>query len=126
MDRPRFRAYFLHPRFWLLWMGLGSLWLVSLLPYRVLMRLGRWLGGLMFRLARSRRQIAARNLELCFPELSAAEHDALLRENFASTGMTFFEMAISWWWPAARLARLGQSRGSSIFVRPRPKGRACC
>ncbi|WP_332821417.1 lipid A biosynthesis lauroyl acyltransferase [Pseudomonas sp.] len=111
MDRPRFRAYFLHPRFWLLWLGLGSLWLVSLLPYRVLMRLGRWLGGLMFRLARSRRQIAARNLELCFPELSAAEHDALLRENFASTGMTFFEMAISWWWPAARLARLGQVEG---------------
>ena len=72
MDHPRFRAYFLHPRFWLLWLGLGALWLVSLLPYPVLMRLGRWLWGLMFRLARSRRQIAARNLELCFPQLSAA------------------------------------------------------
>jgi len=71
MDRPRFRAYFLHPRFWLLWLGLGLLWLVSLLPYRLLRRLGRGLGGLMYRLARSRRQIAARNLELCFPELSA-------------------------------------------------------
>jgi KDO2-lipid IV(A) lauroyltransferase len=111
MDRPRFRAYFLHPRFWLLWLGLGSLWLVSLLPYRVLMRLGRWLGGLMFRLAHSRRQIAARNLELCFPGLSAAERAQLLRENFASTGMTFFEMAISWWWPPARLRNLGSVEG---------------
>ncbi len=111
VDRPRFRAYFLHPRFWLLWLGLGALWLVSLLPYRVLMWLGRRLGGLMFHLARSRRQIAARNLELCFPELSADELVSLLRENFASTGMTFFEMAISWWWPAERLARLGQVEG---------------
>jgi Kdo2-lipid IVA lauroyltransferase/acyltransferase len=111
MDRPVFRGYFLHPRFWLLWLGLGLLWLVSLLPYSVLMRLGRWLGGLMYRLARSRRQIAARNLELCFPQMSAAERERLLRENFASTGMTFFEMAISWWWPPARLRKLGRFEG---------------
>ncbi|QKE63794.1 lipid A biosynthesis lauroyl acyltransferase [Aquipseudomonas campi] len=111
MDRPQFRAYFLHPRFWLLWLGLGLLWLVALLPYRVLMLLGRGLGALMYRLAGSRRKIAARNLELCFPELSAAERERLLRENFASTGMTFFEMAISWWWPAARLRRLGTIEG---------------
>ncbi|MBB1519249.1 lipid A biosynthesis lauroyl acyltransferase [Aquipseudomonas guryensis] len=111
MDRPQFRAYFLHPRFWLLWLGLGLLWLVALLPYRVLMLLGRGLGALMYRLAVSRRQIAARNLELCFPELSAAERERLLRENFASTGMTFFEMAISWWWPAARLRQLGTVEG---------------
>ena len=111
MDRPQFRAYFLHPRFWPLWLGLGLLWLVALLPYRVLMLLGRGLGALMYRLARSRREIAARNLELCFPELSVAERERLLRENFASTGMTFFEMAISWWWPAARLRRLGTIEG---------------
>lgn len=111
MERPHFRAYFLHPRFWLLWLGLGLLWLVSLLPYRLLMQLGRGLGALMYRLARSRREIAARNLELCFPGLSAAERERLLRENFASTGMTFFEMAISWWWPAARLRRLGTVEG---------------
>lgn len=111
MDRPVFRAYFLHPRFWPLWVGLGLLWLLALLPYAWLMWLGRRLGGLMYHLAGARREIAARNLELCFPELSAAEHNSLLRENFASTGMTFFEMAISWWWPAARLAKLGQVEG---------------
>ncbi|MDM8349197.1 lipid A biosynthesis lauroyl acyltransferase [Pseudomonas sp. sp1636] len=111
MDRPVFRAYFLHPRFWPLWLGLGLLWLLALWPYSWLMWLGRRLGGLMYRLAGSRRAIAARNLELCFPELSARERASLLRENFASTGMTFFEMAISWWWPAARLGKLGQIEG---------------
>ena len=95
MDRPVFRAYFLHPRFWLLWLGLGLLWLIAQLPYKVLLQLGRGLGGVMYRLASSRRKIAARNLELCFPQMPAAEREALLKENFASTGITFFEMAIA-------------------------------
>ncbi len=111
MDRPAFRVYFLHPRFWPLWLGMGLLWLVVQLPYRWLLALGRGLGGLMYHLAGSRRRIAARNLELCFPELSVGERQRLLRENFASTGMTFFEMAISWWWPVERLKRLGTGEG---------------
>ena len=111
MDRPAFRVYFLHPRFWPLWLGMGLLWLVVQLPYRWLLALGRGLGGLMYHLAGSRRRIAERNLELCFPELSVGERQRLLRENFASTGMTFFEMAISWWWPVERLKRLGTVEG---------------
>ncbi len=111
MNRPVFQAAFLHPRYWLLWLGLGLLWLLAQLPYPLLMRLGRGLGAVMHRFAGSRRKIAARNLELCFPELSADERAQLLRENFASTGMTLFEMAISWWWPAARLRKLGQIEG---------------
>jgi len=111
MNRPVFQTAFLHPRYWLLWLGLGLLWLLALLPYPLLMRLGRGLGAVMYRFAGSRRKIAARNLQLCFPELSAGEREQLLRENFASTGMTFFEMAISWWWPAARLRKLGQIDG---------------
>lgn len=111
MDRPRFRAAFLHPRYWLLWLGLGVLWLVVQLPYALLLKLGRALGALMLLAAKSRRQIAARNLELCFPELSAAERTRLLRENFASSGIAFFEMAMSWWWPRARLARLAHIEG---------------
>ena len=111
MDRPHFRAYFLHPRFWLLWLGLGLLWLVVQLPYRVLLVLGRGLGVLMYRVAGERRYIAARNLELCFPELSVAERQRMLRENFASIGMSFFEIAISWWWPVERLRRLGRVEG---------------
>ena len=111
MERPVFHAAFLHPRFWLLWLGLGLLWLIAQLPYKVLLGLGRGLGALMYRLASSRRKIAARNLQLCFPQMPAAERKALLKENFASTGITFFEMAIAWWWPAARLARLGTIDG---------------
>ena len=111
MDRPQFRAYFLHSRFWPLWLGLGVLWLLVQLPYSVLLKLGRGLGALMFRFAGSRRYIARRNLELCFPELSQEQRERLLRENFASNGIAFFEMAMSWWWPQARLQRLARIEG---------------
>ena len=110
MERARFRAAFLHPRFWPLWLGLGLLWLVVQLPYGALLALGRLLGAVMYRVSR-RRPVAARNLELCLPELDAAARDRLLRDNFASSGIAFFEMAMSWWWPRERLARLAHIEG---------------
>lgn len=123
MDRPRFRARFFHPRFWGLWLGLGLFWLVAQLPYAWLLRLGRGLGALTYRLAGSRRRIARRNLELCFPDLSAAEREHLVRENFASMGIAFFEMAISWWWPRRRLSRLAHIEGLEHLRRAQAEGR---
>lgn len=111
MERPSFRRSFLLPRFWPLWLGLGALWLTVQLPYSTLLRLGRVVGSLMYRFARARRVIAARNLELCFPHKTAQERDVLLRENFASSGIALLEMAMSWWWPAKRLAKLAHIQG---------------
>src|SRR5574344_1500205 len=111
MKENRFQRSFLLPRYWLLWLGLALLWLLVQLPYPVLLWLGRLLGALMYRFAGSRRHIARRNLELCFPEKTVTEREYLLRENFASTGIAFFEMAMSWWWPHKRLQRLVQVQG---------------
>ncbi|MBF7143523.1 MULTISPECIES: lipid A biosynthesis lauroyl acyltransferase [Pseudomonas] len=111
MQRPHFRRAFLHPRFWPLWLGLGLLWLTVQLPYTLLLRLGSALGWVMSIFATDRRQIAALNLKLCFPERSEAQRQQLLKENFRSTGIAFFEMAMSWWWPKARLARLAHIEG---------------
>ena len=123
MDRPRFHAYFLHPRFWLLWLGLGLLWLLVQLPYAALLRLGRVLGALMYRVAGARRRIARRNLELCFPALDEAARERLLKDNFASTGIAFFEMAMSWWWPRARLQRLAHIEGLEHLQAAQAEGR---
>ncbi|MGN2623577.1 lipid A biosynthesis lauroyl acyltransferase [Stutzerimonas balearica] len=123
MDRPRFRTYFLHPRFWLLWLGLGLLWLLVQLPYAALLRLGRVLGALMYRVAGARRRIARRNLELCFPALDEAARERLLKDNFASTGIAFFEMAMSWWWPRARLQRLAHIKGLEHLQAAQAEGR---
>ncbi len=111
MKHLRFDIAFLHPRYWLLWCGLAILWLVTQLPYRFLLQLGRALGALMLQVATSRRHIVTRNLELCFPQLSQTERQRLVRENFAAMGIAFFEMAMSWWWPKKRLSRLVQVQG---------------
>ncbi|KAF1069791.1 MAG: Lipid A biosynthesis lauroyltransferase [Pseudomonas citronellolis] len=123
MDRPRFSPRFLHPRYWLLWLGLGVLWLIVQLPYALLLRLGSGLGALMYRVVGSRRAIAARNLELCFPELDEAARTRLLKANFASTGIAFFEMAMSWWWPRARLARLAHIEGLEHLRQAQAEGK---
>lgn len=111
MTRPGFKAALLHPRYWPMWLGLGVLWLIIQLPYRVLLPLGRAVGWLMYLFMRERREIARINLELCFPDWSAERRKKVLRENFASNGIALFEMAMAWWWPKRRLARLARIEG---------------
>ena len=45
-DLPPFRLSLLGPVHWPAWIGLALLWLLSRLPYAVLMRVGRGLGWL--------------------------------------------------------------------------------
>jgi KDO2-lipid IV(A) lauroyltransferase len=111
MERPSFRLAFLNPRYWPLWLGLGLLWLLVQLPYAVLLRLAQGLGWIFYHVAKQRRAIARRNLELCFPQLDERARDLLLRRNFASSAMALLEMAMSWWWPRQRLARLAHIEG---------------
>ena len=93
------------PRHWLSWIGLGVVRLIAKLPYRALIALGRALGTLTARLPGSRRQVARRNLDLCFPELSAAERARLLRRNLADLGCMFVEFAFAWFGSDRAIAR---------------------
>ncbi|ARU89229.1 lipid A biosynthesis lauroyl acyltransferase [Pseudomonas sp. M30-35] len=122
MDRPVFRREFLHPRFWPLWLGLGLLWLIVQLPYKVLLCLGRMLGAVMQVFAKERCEIITRNLQLCYPQMSNVERERLIRENFASTGIAFFEMAMSWWWPKPRLATLAKIEGIEHLQQAQAEG----
>ncbi|MDP5206098.1 LpxL/LpxP family Kdo(2)-lipid IV(A) lauroyl/palmitoleoyl acyltransferase [Alishewanella sp. SMS9] len=108
---PQFSWRFLLPRYWLLWIGVGLMYLISWLPYRVLMTLGAALGKLLFKALKSRQKIARRNLELCFPEKSAAEREALLWRNAEESGKAMFETVIGWWWPDGRVRRLAHITG---------------
>ena len=60
-------------------LALGILWLLQWLPLPLLAALGTGLGRLLYRLAGSRRRIALRNLELCFPDMPLAERQAVVR-----------------------------------------------
>jgi KDO2-lipid IV(A) lauroyltransferase len=91
------------PRTWPIWLGMGLLRLVCLLPDGPAYAIGRTLGRIAHRFASSRRAIVRRNIELCFPELSAAERDALAHEHFKALGMSVIEMGLGRWAPIERL-----------------------
>lgn len=87
---------YLGPRYWPTWLGYGCIWLAAHLPFSWQMQIGRWIGLLMYRLARSRRHICEVNIALCFPELSAAEQTKLVRDTFVSNGMGIMEIGLGW------------------------------
>jgi KDO2-lipid IV(A) lauroyltransferase len=111
MELLRFQRRFLHPRYWLLWLGLGFWALLVQLPYPLLRLLARLLGWLLWWVTPARRHIAATNIKLCFPELSERQQLRLLRRNYDSTAMALFESGMSWFWPKWRLRRLYRIKG---------------
>ena len=111
MELLRFQRRFLHPRYWLLWLGLGFWALLVRLPYPLLRLLARLLGWLLWWVTPARRHIAATNIKLCFPELSEREKQRLLRRNYDSTAMALFESGMSWFWPKWRLRRMYRIEG---------------
>jgi len=85
---------------------LGFLWLVQWLPLGVQAALGRMLGRLLHALAGSRRRIALRNVELCFPEQPLETRRALVGEHFRWLGRSLVERGLLWYASPKRLRRL--------------------
>ncbi|MEQ1512117.1 MAG: LpxL/LpxP family Kdo(2)-lipid IV(A) lauroyl/palmitoleoyl acyltransferase [Lysobacteraceae bacterium] len=88
-------------RHWPSWLGIGALALLSRLPWGLQRTLGRAFGVLLQRVLGKRRRIAARNIELCFPELDQGARADLLRRHFAALGISLFEFGRAWWGSAA-------------------------
>ncbi|MFO1271829.1 MAG: lipid A biosynthesis acyltransferase [Rubrivivax sp.] len=90
---------------------LALVWLLHLLPLPVLSAVGGAVGALLYRFGRSRRAVALRNLELCLPELPAAEREALARRHFGWVAKSFIERGVLWYASPARLKRLIRVEG---------------
>ncbi len=121
-DRKSLSSYWA-PRYWPVWIGMGILRLVCLLPHRAALAVGRMLGRLAHAVAGSRRAIARRNIELCFPELSAAERDDLARRHFAALGMSIIEMGLGRWASTRGLQRLSKLVGLENVTGPLAAGK---
>lgn len=102
---------FLAPRYWPTWLALGIVRLLTALPFGAQLAIGRVLGRVGYVLARERRGIAARNLELAFPELDESARRALLKRHFEALGISLVETGLCWWADDARIARLGAVHG---------------
>ena len=91
--------------------ALGLLWLLRLLPLRVLAPLGRGLGLLYYLLGRMRRNVALTNLGLCFPHWSESERRRVARAHFQAMGRAVLEEGILWWSSKERIQRLVRVEG---------------
>lgn len=105
LKESQFKYGYLHPKYWLTWFALCSLWLLVQLPYPCLRRLGSWSGLQSRRFLRRRDNIAKQNLALCFPELSDTELEKMIVKNFRSLGMGLVETGMAWFWSDKRLRR---------------------
>jgi KDO2-lipid IV(A) lauroyltransferase len=108
---------FIHPRYWLLWLGFLIVWLISLLPYPLLALLGRGLGRLLFLIAGRRAHIVDTNLRLCFPDLGDAARKRLMKRHFQVLGQAVLGIGINLFASARRLQRLTCFRDRQYFDR---------
>jgi len=97
---------YLHPRYWLTWLGFGLLRLISLLPLPAIALMADALGSLMFRVMKSRRNIALKNVVVAYPEISNREREAIVKRCFQLIAFTTIGIGVNWWAPESRLRRL--------------------
>jgi Kdo2-lipid IVA lauroyltransferase/acyltransferase len=79
---------------------------LSHLPLGVIHTLGRALGRVLHLVARQRRHVALRNVQLCLPKLTALQQENLVREHFAWLGRSLLERSLLWHASADRLRSL--------------------
>jgi len=68
-------------------------------------------------------RIARRNLDLCFPEMTAAQRQTILRGHFRSVGIGLFETAMSWWSSDERIRELTQLEGQEYLQAALDRGK---
>ncbi|MDE2271099.1 MAG: lipid A biosynthesis lauroyl acyltransferase, partial [Xanthomonadaceae bacterium] len=103
-ESPPFPRRLLAPRHWPAWLGVGFIRLLVLLPAPWILALGAAFSGAASPLLRTRRHVIARNLELCFPDMDAAQREALRFEATREMGRMLGEFALGWFASDARLA----------------------
>jgi KDO2-lipid IV(A) lauroyltransferase len=104
--RPVFTRSLLSPRFWPAWIGVGVMKLIAMLPYKMLMGIGRLLGEIIERVPSPRREVAAINVALCFPELDATAQAKLVDAHLRDIGMMLIEFALGWMGSDRAVARI--------------------
>lgn len=95
--------------------GVFILWLIHFLPFRVIVAIGNGLGLLLYPFARARRRVGEINLKLCFPQMSDAARQQLVRAHFKMFLRGLIERSILWWSSAARINSLIRVEGIEHF-----------
>ncbi|ROV59651.1 LpxL/LpxP family Kdo(2)-lipid IV(A) lauroyl/palmitoleoyl acyltransferase [Vibrio ponticus] len=100
---PVFKWQFLLPNYWGTLLLITLMYSLSLLPFKIQLKLGKAIGRLALGRMKKRSNTIRRNLDLCFPQMSDSEKQKLIEENIENTGIALFETAMAWFWPDNRV-----------------------
>ena len=114
---------FIGPRFWAVWLGLGVVRLINLLPLHVQLAIGRTFGRIGWLFARRDRRIADINIKLCLPDLDGRARRELVRNHFESLGCALLETGLVWWASDARWRRMVRFEGTEHLEAALRQGR---
>lgn len=113
----QFQRAFLYPRYWLMWLGFGVIWLIVQMPRPVAVWLGDFLGAQHRQRNRKRATIVDTNLARCFPKKTKAEREQIIHEHYRYFGRSFIDIAYLWWAPEWRLKRLVRFKGKQAYLK---------
>jgi len=114
-DKNRPLSDFIRPRYWNGWLGYAVLRLVSMLPLPLIAMIGFGIGELSYLLLASRREVAQRNVDVCFPELDIRKRRRLVRRHFHALGQAVLSTATAWFASEGRLRRMVKTRNAEVF-----------
>ncbi len=101
--------------------ALALIWLLGLLPLRLLAPLGQGLGMLVYWLVRERRRVVRTNLRLCFPQMTDQERKNFPAATFALSDARSLEHSILWWGSEQRIRSLVAFEGRENLDRESAK-----
>jgi Kdo2-lipid IVA lauroyltransferase/acyltransferase len=121
-SQKKFTWRLLAPKYWGLWLLIGLLKMLVLLPFRWQIAIGKGLGKLVYRVLSSRRRIALRNIERCYPDKSPDDVVQMAKQHFESLGIGLMETAMAWWMSTKRLQKLMHIEGFEHVEQAYAKG----
>jgi len=118
----RFRAGFLHPRHWPVWLATGLLWLLAYVPHRPRLALARLLAAAYRRLHPKRVEVIRRNLALCFPDRDQHWREALTRQTLEHQAYALVDLGRHWFRSPDYLLSRIDVEGEAHFRQAREEG----
>lgn len=110
-------------RYAAVWLMYAAMRVLALLPFSWQLALGKRFGALAGRLARRRRDVARRNIEICLPELSPAATEELVDRHFEALGASLAETSMGWFGAVPKIERMVRIHGLEHVDAALAKGR---
>lgn len=114
----------LHPRHWVVWLGLGLLSLLSLLPHRLRDGLAWLVARVSFRPRAKRLRIAALNIRHCFPDKDETEVRHWLWQHYLAIVQIMLQLPLLWWGSEAAIRKRVELRNFSLIENARDQQRS--